>query len=106
MDDLSAKLSEVEEKIQSLDSTKTLTQVTVDEIALSNFEHYFEVFGNVEAPENILLSAQTAGEILSIPAKEGQTVKKGDVLLQIDAKTIRRNIDEVENSLSLATDVF
>ena len=106
MGELSDQLIEVEDKIQALDSTKKLTQVTVQEIGLGKFEHYFEVYGNVEAPENILLSAQTAGEILSIPVKEGQSVKKGEVLLRIDAKTIRKNIDEVENSLSLAKDVF
>lgn len=106
MTQLTKQLTKVESKIQALDSTKTLTQVTVQEVSLSNFEHYFEVFGSVEAPENTLLSAQTAGEILSIAVKEGQSVKKGQILLNIDANTIRKNMDEVENSLSLATDVF
>lgn len=106
MADINKQIVEVEKKIQAQDTTKKLTQITVQEVAASSFDHYFEVYGNVEAPENVLLSAQTGGEILSIKVQEGTTVQKGQLLLSIDAETILKNIDEVNNSLSLATDIF
>ncbi len=106
MADINKQIVEVEKKIQAQDTTKKLTQITVQEVAVSSFDHYFEVYGNVEAPENVLLSAQTGGEILAINVQEGASVQKGQLLLSIDAETIRKNIDEVNNSLSLATDIF
>ncbi|WP_332911709.1 biotin/lipoyl-binding protein [Algoriphagus boritolerans] len=52
------------------------------------------------------ISAETAGRILEVPVMEGARVSKGQILARIDAESILRNIEELENSLDLATTIF
>lgn len=100
------QLAEVESQIEKMDTTTRLTRVTAIEVKPASFNHFFEVYGSVEAPENVLLSAQTSGELLTIPVREGQKVDKGALLVTIDSEVIRANIAEVESQLNLANDIF
>lgn len=100
------ELAELEETIAKLDTTRKLTKVTTVGIEPTKFEHYFEIYGNVETDENITIQPEVSGEIIAINVKEGQSVAAGDVLMQIDADVIRKNIEEVKTSLQLAQDIF
>ncbi|MBN8531607.1 MAG: efflux RND transporter periplasmic adaptor subunit [Alphaproteobacteria bacterium] len=44
------------------------------------------IYGNAEASEKVRLLAETAGTVIAIPAKEGQYLKKGDPIVQIDMR--------------------
>ena len=46
------------------------------------------------------------GVVTSVFVKEGQSVKKGQVLAQIDNKITLRSIDEVKSGLQLATTIY
>lgn len=46
----------------------------------------------IEAPQNIVLSAQIPGTVLSVGPRAGVAVKRGDLLARIDARTISSNI--------------
>jgi len=70
------------------------------------FEHYVEVTGSVLSKKNVSISAETIGRILTIPAIEGMRVVRGSVLATIDSESIQRNIDELQNNLSLAQTLF
>ncbi|MFL0683254.1 MAG: efflux RND transporter periplasmic adaptor subunit [Algoriphagus aquaeductus] len=70
------------------------------------FTHYVEVTGSVLSKKNVNISAETAGRILEVPAIEGMRVSKGQILATIDAESIQRNIEEMENNLALARTVF
>lgn len=72
----------------------------------SEFTHYVEVTGSVLSKKNVNISAETAGRILEVPAIEGMRVSKGQILATIDAESIQRNIEEMENNLALARTVF
>ncbi|MCS5489976.1 efflux RND transporter periplasmic adaptor subunit [Algoriphagus limi] len=80
--------------------------ITTADTKKERFEHFVEVTGSVLSKKNVSISAETAGQVLEIPAMEGMRVKKGEILARIDAEVIQRNIDEVENSLSLANTLF
>ena len=99
-------LDAVEVQIDKLDTTKKYTQVTTVPAKQTTFDHYFEVFGSVYSDENVMLSPELAGEVLKIHVREGQRVKAGQTLLQINADVVRKSIEEVEVSLELATDLF
>ncbi len=70
------------------------------------FEHKVEVRGAVESRRNVMLSAQTAGEVKRILVREGQRVAAGQTLVEIEADVIRRTIGELKTSLELATTVY
>jgi membrane fusion protein, multidrug efflux system len=70
------------------------------------FDHNVEVRGSVESRRNVLISAQTAGEIKRIHVREGQRVSQGQTLIELDADVIRKSINELNTSLELATTVY
>lgn len=70
------------------------------------FEHKIEVRGAVESRRNILITAQTGGEIQKVHVREGQNVSKGQVLVSLNADIIRNSIAELKTALELANSVY
>jgi RND family efflux transporter MFP subunit len=67
------------------------------------FEHYFEVQGNIEAEQDVVLYAEAGGNIKKIHVQEGETVKAGQTLVTFDMEMVNKNINEVQTRLELAT---
>lgn len=80
--------------------------VSVEDLTPTTFQHFINVQGQVEANKNILVSGMQAGRITSIYVKEGQYVKRGQILAQIDDAVMKSSIEEVKSSLDLATIMF
>jgi len=80
--------------------------ITTASARKANFEHFVEVTGSVVSKKNVVISAETGGRILEIPAIEGMRVQRGTILARIDSESIQRNIEELETSLDLATMLF
>lgn len=108
MSEMRAEIKELDQKIAKLDTTtqKKLALVSTIPVEVKTFTHYFEVHGNVEADKNVSLYPETQGTIKRISVKEGDRVKKGQLLAVLDTEIIKNNISEVETSLELATTVF
>lgn len=105
-DEMNARLLIVDEEIAKLDTTKRLNLVTSIEVSRDTFEHYFAVLAEVNAEKNVLMYSEIQGVIQSIAVTEGQAVKKGDLLLSIDADIIESNIQELKSQLELATTIY
>jgi RND family efflux transporter MFP subunit len=109
--ELAESIKELETEIATLDpefaklGQKTIL-ITTANARKGNFEHFVEVTGSVLSKKNVSISAEASGLVLEIPAVEGMRAKKGQILARIDAESIQRNIDELENSLDLATTLF
>lgn len=80
--------------------------ITTAQAKKGRFEHYVEVTGSVLSKKNVSISAETVGRVLEVPAIEGMRVSKGQVLARIDTESIQNSIDELNNSLELATTLF
>lgn len=80
--------------------------VTVQNVQQKTFEHYFEVHGNVDVVENAALFAEAPGNVEKIHVQEGQYVKKGDVIITLDAGQMESGIKELEKAQELATKVY
>jgi RND family efflux transporter MFP subunit len=109
--ELAESIKELETEIATLDpefaklGQKTIL-ITTANARKGNFEHFVEVTGSVLSKKNVSISAEASGLVLEIPAVEGMRAKKGQILARINAESIQRNIDELENSLDLATTLF
>lgn len=104
---------QIAEMEQELMASGELGQGDVNEVMITaitlkpkSFEHRIEVRGGVASKKDVLLSAETMGRIEAIRVAEGQLVKKGQLLVQLDAEIIRNNIAEVKTQLELATTIF
>lgn len=108
---LNTEIKSLESEISKLDpefakTNKKSILITTAAARKGEFSHFVEVTGSVLSKKNVSISAETAGRILEVPAIEGMRVTKGQILARIDAESIQRNIEEMENSLELATTIF
>jgi membrane fusion protein (multidrug efflux system) len=101
-----ALMGELDAKISELDTTKRRTLVSVIHPDTGSFEHYFEIYGNVDVKRNALLIPENPGNVISILVKEGQNVSQGQVIMRLDDELIRKNIQELETNYQLAKTVF
>jgi RND family efflux transporter MFP subunit len=80
--------------------------VIVTELQAKQFEHYVKTQGAVESEQNIQVSAKTPGVVTHVNVREGEEVKAGQTLAQIDNSLIVRGIEELKSQLELTTTVF
>ncbi|MBO0763650.1 MAG: efflux RND transporter periplasmic adaptor subunit [Hyphomicrobiaceae bacterium] len=68
--------------------------VTATRAQISDVPLYLEGVGTAKARNTVTVRAQVDGRILSINFKEGQDVKRGDVLAKIDPSTYQAQLDQ------------
>ena len=103
---LEDEILRLDARIQDLDTTLSYKMVTVLNADTSLYKHYFDVYGNVKSDNTASLFAENGGNITAIPVKEGQQVKKGQILMRIDDGVFERNLQELQTSLDLATILY
>ncbi|MCH1583065.1 MAG: efflux RND transporter periplasmic adaptor subunit [Flavobacteriales bacterium] len=81
-------------------------KVTTLQATAAPFDHFFTVQGNVETDRLAQVFPMTQGTVLRIRVEEGQTVQKGQVLMDLDNEAVARNQDELDTRLTLAKDVL
>ena len=84
----------------------TAELVTAVKAEKMRFEHKIEVRGAVMSRTNVEVSAELPGRLTHVKVKEGQHVKKGQVLAMIDAEDIERSMAITETQLRFAATVF
>lgn len=108
--DLDEQISKLEMEIQKSNPDASTVvkakKVSVDTASKSNFKHYIELQGIVDAKENVLVAPQMPGVISAIYVKEGDIVPAGKVLASIDASAMRKGIDEINAGITLATTMY
>lgn len=104
--ELNASILTLEDHIEEMDSVEVGKLITTFKASEGEFNHYFEVYGNVESDKAAIIYAESPGVVRQIVVGEGQEVRKGQRLVNLDTEIIDRNIDEVNTSLDLATSLF
>jgi RND family efflux transporter MFP subunit len=107
-DELAVKIKKLESELQIGDSTtkSKVTTVSVTEAKAQEFDHYLEVQGKVDGEDNIAVSAQMAGAITAVYVKEGDAVRKGQTLAQIDNSVMQQQIASTKQQLDFATNLY
>ena len=68
--------------------------VLVTAAAKADVPVYLDAVGTIKALNTVTVSPQVDGKLLSVGFKEGDDVKKGDVLAQIDPTTYQAQLDQ------------
>ena len=105
LNDLKKKIAKLEEEL-SVGADDAAVSVVASPIEYRLYEHFVDVTGSVQADKNIIVSPESPGKIVSIDVKEGDKVKKGQILARLNTDMIERNLDEVKINLELATTTF
>lgn len=98
-------LAGLDAKLIEIDTTRRTPIVTPAVVTERIFKDYFRIQGNLEAAQNAMVFPELNGLIKSISVKEGQRVSKGQTLMTLDTELVRKQIAEVETSLTLAQDL-
>jgi len=106
MDSLNKVLKDIDQEISKLDTDSRHLIVTTISPKKENFKHYIELQGIVKADKNIEIRPELGGTITNIYVKEGQRVKSGQVLMQLDDSSIQDNIAKINTQLTLAKTTF
>jgi RND family efflux transporter MFP subunit len=106
------QVSELKEKISNLEEDLNvekeveITNVGVEKISVREFSHNVEVTGSVEAEEDVSVSPETGGNIISIDVSEGQWVKKGTVLGRLNTEAMEHNIEDLKIQYDLIATMY
>lgn len=107
-DNITAEIKKLESELGNEAQTvkEKFTQISVNEVKKQPFYHYVDVQGKVDGEENIAVSAQTLGVISKIYIHEGDAVKAGQVLMELDGSVMKQGIEELKSSLKFVTDLY
>lgn len=110
---LKAEIKQLETKIKSYDpefviegSKKKTALVSVQQLEAKTFEKTVELQGVVESKGNFNATAQMSGNITWLNIKEGDRVRKGQIVAKLDSEIMEKNEEELQLALNLAKDVF
>jgi len=106
---LNLKIAELEKKLKSMDpAEESADKIPVEVQALSYepFNHYIQVSGTAEAVNEAYISPELAGQLREIYVKEGDYVRKGQLLARLNNEITESSIADLESSLALATTVY
>jgi HlyD family secretion protein len=79
-----------------------LIVVQVDKVARRDLTELVMANGRIQPVTQVVISPEVAGEIIELPVKEGQAVKKGDLLVQIKPDNYRASKNSAEASFKSA----
>jgi multidrug efflux system membrane fusion protein len=75
------------------------TPVRVASASLGDFPLYYKALGTVTATNTINVRSRVAGELVKVAFDEGQKVKAGDVLAQIDPRSYQIALQQAQGTL-------
>ena len=79
-----------------------LTNVAVTKVTRSSVADYYEATGTVKAKTTTQISANLMGRIVSFPVNEGDTVSKGQRLIEIDNRDAQAQLQKAQAGLQEA----
>lgn len=84
-------------------------EAQLEKVATGTITHVIEAPGQVKADVEVNVSAQVTGRIVSLPVKEGDVVKKGDLLAKLDSvdfeaevRAATAKVDRLRSAIELA----
>jgi multidrug efflux pump subunit AcrA (membrane-fusion protein) len=109
---LATKIKTLEEEISKLDTAAGKTEkaklISVLPVSTEDFSHYIDLQGKVDADDISYIAPPNGqgGVVTNIYIKEGQYVKKGQLVLKMDDKVLRQQIKISETQLALAKELY
>ena len=103
---LNSELKLLDSAINALDLNKKVPLVTTIEAKTQHFNHYLELQGDVMTKQNVLVYPEMAGTLIKVLVKEGQKVRKGQLLARIDDGGMGSQLEQLRTQAELAKTTF
>lgn len=108
IEELQNGIDELNDELLTLEpkKEKAATLITTETIEAQDFKRYTQVQASVMNDDEVYVSSETGGRLLSVLVKEGDYVKRGQLIATVDLKALTDQKAELETSMSLAKDVY
>jgi RND family efflux transporter MFP subunit len=103
---LAVDLKRLNDKIDDLDENKNVPLITTYKVKEEVFTHFIELQGNVQTKQNVLIYPEMPGILQYVYVKEGQNVRKGQVLAKIDDGGMSSQLAQLEANAQFAKTTY
>ena len=103
---LKLELNQINTAISDLDPSEKLAVISIFEVKPENFEHYIDIQANFKTRQNVLLYPEYSGVLKRVYVKEGQSVKKGKLLAQIDDAGLKNQLEQLQIQTKLTKTTY
>lgn len=104
--EIAEQLKVLDAKIAELDPTQKIPLITTLTAAEEVFNHFLELQGSVQTKQNVLIYPEMSGTLIRVYVKEGQQVRKGQLLASIDDGGMSSQVAQVEAQTALAKTTY
>ena len=106
MNTMKVELNEINNGISFLDENERLTLVSKYEIQETIFNTYIEAQANLKTRKNVLILPEFQGTLEKVFVSEGQKVKKGQLLAEINDSGLNEQYDQMVIQAEFAKENF
>jgi len=104
---LDVQISDLEKQVNANNpAAKKVRTVGLTEINTAPFRHYIDLQGKVDADESVVATAKMPGSLKRVLVKNGDNVRKGQLIAEVDDAVMLKSLAELEGQLATATDIF
>jgi len=104
---LDVQIADLEKQVSATNpATKKIRTVGLTEIKTAPFRHYIDLQGKVDADESVMATAKMPGSLKRVLVKNGDNVRKGQLLAELDDAVMIKSLAELEGQLTTATDIY
>ena len=108
--EINASIEKLEAEIAVLDTTEktgNVKLVSTMPVESGTFSHYIDLQGKIDAENVAFVTPRGAGgQVRQVFVKQGDYVKKGQLLLKLDDVLANQQIEQIEVQLGLAKDLY
>ncbi|HLX91333.1 MAG TPA: efflux RND transporter periplasmic adaptor subunit [Puia sp.] len=109
---LNNDIQSLQNKIDKVDTADAIKEkaklVSIDTVKAERFTHYIDLQGRIDALNVAIVTPRngTGGQVREVYVKQGDLVKKGQLLLKLDDAALLKNLKQTETQLSYAQDIL
>lgn len=103
---LEASIKLLDSVIATKSGDEKLPLVTTITTKAQKFEHFLELQGNVQTKQNVLIYPEMAGTLQRVYVKDGERVRKGQLLATIDDGGMGSQLAQLKTQADLAKTTF
>ncbi len=92
--------------IAELDDRKKIPLVTTFKLKESDFKHFLDLQGNVTTKDLIMIYPEYSGVLTNVYVREGQKVRKGEMLAKIDDGGLSQQLAQLKIQAELAKTTY
>ena len=106
LEELTLDLNQLNNKLSVLNKDRNTPLITTITTSEQKFNHFIELQGNVKTKQNVLVYPEMPGILNEVYVKEGQKVKKDQILATIDDGGLSQQLMLLESNEQLAKTTF